>query len=168
MARSHGKLFSNVWRDEDWRNLTTDAQWLYMLLLSQPKLTLCGSLDIAVDRWARMNADATPESVTKALDELVNNYFVLVDHGTGELAIRTFAKHDLDTGRMNSNLAKGMWRAWEGLESAYLREMFVALVPEDLWRERLEEHAPNDAFDTRHEVLERAAQATSDRDRWSE
>lgn len=168
MARSHGKLFSNVWRDEDWRNLSSDAQRLYMLLLSQPKLTLCGSLDLAVDRWARMASDTTPEVITKALDELANNYFVILDNDTGELAIRTFAKHDLDTGRMNSNLAKGMWRAWEGMESAHLREMVVALLPDELWRDKLEEHAPDDAFDMRQDVMKRAMEATSDRDRWSE
>lgn len=152
MARKHGRIHTDAWRDEDWTRLTADAQRLYMLLLSQPKLSLCGTLDINVGRWSRMASDTTRESVEKALSELRDAWFVTVDDETEELAIRTFAKHDLAATRWNKNLAIGMWRAWEGIESELLRVSFVEGIPGELWTDWLAEHAPPMAVAMREKV----------------
>src|SRR5690554_2355669 len=139
MARSHGKVLAAIWRDDDWLKLTANAQRIYILLLSQPKVTLCGSLDLAEKRWARMASDTSVSDINAALLELSDASFIVADGITEELAIRSFAKHDLNTGRMNLNLAKGFWRAWEGLESEALRFFIMTEIPDDLW-EKLEEH----------------------------
>ena len=144
MARSHGKILASAWRDDDWLKLSANAQRVYMLLLSQPKLSLCGSLDMAEKRWARLARDTSVENINAGLLELSNAGFILADGITEELAIRTFVKHDISTGRMNSNLAKGFWRAWEGIESDVLREQILAEIPSDLW-DKLADHAHEDA-----------------------
>lgn len=145
MARSHGKILASAWRDDDWLKLTGNAQRVYLLLLSQPKMTLCGVLDMAERRWARMASDTSVSDINAALLELSDAGFIISDGVTEELAIRTFAKHDINAGRMNSNLAKGFWRAWDGIESDALRELILAEIPDDLW-DKLEEHAHEDAL----------------------
>lgn len=142
MARSHGKIHAEIWRDEDFRALTAEAQRLFFLLLSQPKLTLCGTLDMAVTKWAKLATNTTVETIETALFELEDAGLVVTDDG--ELAIRTFTKHDIAAGRFNSKLAKGLWSAWDRLDSDLLRKLVVAEVPDDLW-EKLEEHAPDSA-----------------------
>lgn len=145
MARSHGKVLAAIWRDDDWLKLSASAQRVYILLLSQPKVTLCGTLDLAEKRWARMASDTSLDDINAALLELSDASFIVADGITEELAIRSFTKHDLNTSRMNLNLAKGFWRAWEGLESETLRFFIMTEIPDDLW-EKLEEHAPDDAL----------------------
>ena len=148
MARSHGKILATVWRDPDWVKLSAHSQRLYLLLLSQPKLTLCGTLDLAVTKWARFADDTTPDTIECSLKELVLSDFVVVDLVTEEVAIRTFVRHDLNAGRMNKNLAIGFWRAWDGIESETLRDLIVSQIPADLWDD-MEEHAPFEALDIR-------------------
>jgi hypothetical protein len=151
MARSHGKILSSVWRDDDWLKLSANAQRTYILLLSQPKMTLCGTLDLAERRWARMAHDTSVDDINRGLLELQTDGFVIADGITEELAVRSFVRHDLNTGRMNGNLAKGFWRSWLGLESDVLRSVIVSEVPADLW-EKLEEHAPPEALDLWEEL----------------
>lgn len=151
MARSHGKILSSVWRDDDWLKLSANAQRTYVLLLSQPKMSLCGTLDLAERRWARMARDTSESDINAGLLELQNDGFIVADGVTEELTVRSFVRHDLNAGRMNGNLAKGFWRAWLGLESDVLREVIVSEVPGDLWA-KLEEHAPPEALDLWEEL----------------
>src|SRR5687768_6333645 len=100
MARSHGKILSSIWRDQSWLALTKDAKGLYVLLLSQPNLTLVGSLDLALGRWSTYSPDDTREDMQDALDELRDALFVIVDDHTDELLIRSFTAHDIDPNRV--------------------------------------------------------------------
>lgn len=144
MARSHAKILVQVWRDRDWTDLSRDAHWLYWLLLTQPKLTLVGSLEVTPGRWANLAAGTTREDVEAALGELRAARKVLVDDTTDELLIRTFTTHDLDPNRVNVNLAKGLWGQWGCIASDALRRIAVTLIPDSVW-EKLEPHAPSDA-----------------------
>lgn len=144
MARSHGKIHASIWRDPDWRALTGDAQRLYLLILSQPKLSLCGVIDHAPERWSATCSDWTLDRLSDALGELEDARYVLRDTDTGELAVRTFIRHDFDAGRWNRNLSKGVWSAWEAVESDELRHEIVHEMPVDIW-DRLAEHAPASA-----------------------
>jgi len=133
MARSYGRVLSTIWADTDWTNLTRGAQHTYMLLLSQPKLTLVGLLDYLPSRWARLATDSDLASVEADILELETSRFVLVDRHTDELLIRTFVRHDLRTIQANANLIKGMWGAWATIQSDRLRRAVVETMPEDLW-----------------------------------
>ena len=148
MARSHAKVYVRVWRDEEWRDLSMPAQWLYWCLLSQPRLTLVGSLEVQPGKWSHLAKRLSKDDVQAALDELVVTGKVLIDETTEELLIRAFTKNDLDPNRVNVNLAKGLWGQWGCIESHRLRIAAVDGMPDDLW-DKLAQHAPVDAVDIR-------------------
>ncbi len=133
MARKHALVLASIWTDPDWVTLTAAAQRTYMLLLSQPKLSLAGLLDYVPSRWARMAADTSLASVEAAIDELEASRFVLVDHDTDELLIRTFVKHDITTVLRNRNLLRGLWNAWAAIQSRQLQLETLRNVPASVW-----------------------------------
>ena len=149
MARSRASLHVDIWRNPDWLNLSSGAQRLYILILSQPKLSLCGSLDtIAPAKWATMAPDTDAAEIASHLGELEEARFVVLDHDTEELIVRSFTKHDLELTRLSANVVKGLWGHWKGIISRRLRSEVVRNCPDDVW-ERLEPHAPADAVQTR-------------------
>ncbi|MDN5854343.1 MAG: hypothetical protein L0K86_16115 [Actinomycetia bacterium] len=95
MAREHARILCSVWRpDSDFRTLTPDAQRLYFLLLSQRELNNAGVMPVMVNKWARCSAGTTSGDVEKALAELAEHRYVLVDWDTEELFVRTFMRND--------------------------------------------------------------------------
>lgn len=148
MARSHAKFYVRAWRDEEWRDLSALAQWLYWAFLTQPKLSLVGSLEVTPGKWSQLAKRLPKAEVQAALDELVIAGKVLLDQSTDELLIRAFCKNDLDPNRVNVNLAKGLWGQWACIESHRLRIAAIDGMPDPLW-EKLGQHAPEDAVDIR-------------------
>lgn len=131
MARTRATLWSAIWRDEDWTALTKAAQRLYFVLLSQPKLSTAGCLDLMPHRWTGLAADETPQALAADLDELQRHRFIVIDGD--ELVIRTFVANDLCAGTTNKNLLNGMWSAWEAIDSRRLRKVIVDNAPDAAW-----------------------------------
>jgi len=148
MPRSFGKVFASRNSDSDWRALSRDAQWLYDALISQTRLTLAGSLDLMPTRWAQLAAGTSVADVEAALDELASARFVAVDRDTEEVVVRTLVRHDLDAGRLNRNLVKGLWSAWTGIMSTTLRKVVVDNLPDIIW-EKSGTSAPDEALQMR-------------------
>jgi hypothetical protein len=95
MARSYGVLKTSAWDvGSDFRNLSTDGQWCYVMLLSQPQINNLGVLPFTPEKWGRLAGDMTRERVTRALAELAEARFVIVDVDAAELLVRTFIRHD--------------------------------------------------------------------------
>lgn len=69
MARNHAHLLTSIWANPDWVALSQSAQHTFLLLLSQPKLTRVGLLDVLPSRWSRLAADLTPDSIEGSLDD---------------------------------------------------------------------------------------------------
>jgi hypothetical protein len=95
--RKEARIFTSIWRDEDFLKLTPEAQRMYMLLLSQPELTMCGMLTLAENRWMRSAAGLTKAKVRDALTQLTQSEprpFVLVDYATDEVLVRAFVRRD--------------------------------------------------------------------------
>lgn len=132
MARSHGKILASIWQDRDFKALSAEAQRMYFVLLSQPKLSLVGVLDYQPVKWSKLASDTTPDSMHAAIDWLEDKRYVLIDRDTDELLIRTFVVHDLT--RLNVNLVKGVWSAWKAVESPLLRLQIVHSLPEGVWK----------------------------------
>lgn len=139
MARSHGVLFTSIWDDDDFIALPALAQRIYALLISQKKLTLIGLLDYLPSRWARLAPDTTIDDIDRGVTQLATSpsRFVIVDHDTDELLIRTLVKHDVVRTLTNSNIIKGLWRAWDSIESRQLRLEAVRAIPDQIWTSRL-------------------------------
>lgn len=94
MARDHARIDVHIWADEDWKALSPLAKLLYLQLISQPRLSYAGLLDLAVKRWARAHPDMSISELRAALSELDNARFVVVDQDTEEVLVRTYIRND--------------------------------------------------------------------------
>lgn len=123
MARDHARVRLDIWTDDDWRDLTPGAQWLYVHLLTSPTLTFAGVADWRPARITGHAAGLTPDVVFGWAVELQAGEFVLIDENTEEALIRSFVKHD---GLMRSpNMAKALARDHGTISSPVLRAVLV-------------------------------------------
>lgn len=118
-GRSYSRFKLEAWTQPEWRALTSSAQRLYMLLLTQPTLTAAGCLPRQPRKWAQLAADTTVESIEQALAELAEARYVLLDDDTEEVLIRTFIHHDGWVA--NVRRAKAVESAVSRIESTGLR-----------------------------------------------
>jgi hypothetical protein len=106
MARDHARIQVAIWSDPDFRALNASAQRMYLVILSQPRLSYCGTLDYLPSRLAVLAADETADDVESAIKALEHARYVVVDRDTHELLVRTFVRHD---GLLGSpNMVKAM------------------------------------------------------------
>ncbi|MEV6448476.1 hypothetical protein [Amycolatopsis sp. NPDC051716] len=119
MARDHARIYVRIWNDEDFRELSLPAKMLYLQLMSQQKLSYAGVLDLAMKRWAGPHPDLDTPEVRAALDELDYARFVVVDHDTEELLVRTFIRND--ELYKQPNVLRGALRVAFDIESPKLR-----------------------------------------------
>jgi hypothetical protein len=118
--RSHGRIESSIWQDGDFRALSTDAQWLYMALLSQTDLSLAGVVHLSRVRWAKLADDMTPERLDDALKALDAGRFLVVDLDDEEVLIRSFARRE--TQWANPKRRGGYKAALDMVNSAFIRD----------------------------------------------
>lgn len=120
MAREFAKVYTSLWADRDFISLSADAQRIYLMLISQDSLSRCGVTTIAMNRWVGMASDSPRERVQDGLRELVEAKFVLADHSTDELLVRSFVKND--GGWKSPNIALAIASAARAIVSPTLRE----------------------------------------------
>lgn len=128
MARSYARISIDIWLDRDFRTLSMEAQWLYMVILSQANLSLAGVVAYTPGRWAAYATSLEPRDIDKALDELGAARYVLVDNSTAEVAVRTHLVHDVNLN--NSNLARAAARDLAMVISEDLRTALVDGLPD--------------------------------------
>ena len=88
------KLQRSIWTDTDFTALSDKAQWVYLMLISQPDMTHVGIVPYMPARWCRLTLTATLESTLAATLELVERNYVVIDEETGELWVRSYLVHD--------------------------------------------------------------------------
>lgn len=93
MAQKFAQIQLRIWVDKDFLALSSDAQRLYFLLLSQEDRGPSGLLSLRARRWAGLSADGTVEKVMAALAELDDASFLVVDTETAEVLVRTFIRN---------------------------------------------------------------------------
>lgn len=149
MAREEARVFTSIWRDEQFRAYTANAQRLFLFLLSQPDLTYCGTLALRERKWAGTAAGLTVAEVTGGLAELAasaagnpsgnpspnpsetpspdpsaNGALVVFDEDTEELLIRSLIR--LDGVWKIPNLMLSARRSAALIESPKLRAVMLA------------------------------------------
>jgi hypothetical protein len=139
-------ILCSIWHDEEFVALPAGVQRVYFLLLSQPGLTLAGKLDYSPKRWGRRAPDTSTADIEDAVATLEQAGFVIVDHDTEELLIRTFVRHDLGPHRLSAPTVKGFWNAWRLIESAHIRAQVLEALPADTWG-KLKPLAPPEAME---------------------
>jgi hypothetical protein len=93
-ARRFGKTPMTRWAEKSWTDLTADAQWLYMHLMSQPTTDTAGVFPIRVTKWAKAAADMAVERVRAAARLLTERGWIAADGDTEEGLIRNYIRDD--------------------------------------------------------------------------
>ena len=94
MPRSESRFKVTIWSDRDFTALTIEDQRNYMMLVSQPTISLCGVVPITWGRWESSAPDCTSDALRASFDRLESSRFIIVDYGTDELFVRSFLRHD--------------------------------------------------------------------------
>jgi len=126
----HVRLKASIWLDDDFTSLAVIAQWLYVLIISQPGLTLCGVVQPSFKRWATFAPEITAEDIQKAALILQERGFIDVDDETDELLVRSFVRHGVAL--ESTNAIVGMSRAFETIHSKVLRKVVIEELGKDL------------------------------------
>lgn len=122
--RHYAQLATSIWRPGDeFSQLSVTAQWVYIMLISQPDISAAGVLPLALKRWSARAKDCSPELIMGALRELAEHRFVVFDENTEEVLVRTFVKWD--NGYRNSKRRPVILRAAEQVESLVLRRVLA-------------------------------------------
>lgn len=132
MARTHARLLCEIWQDDDFTSLPAGAQRLYLYLLSQPRLSLVGLLDLTPRRWANAAPDLDEATIGEAFEVLCRTRFVLCDDQTQEVLIRSYVRYD--GAHKSWQLTKAMWGAWKTIQSDFLKLSVLYELPDESWQ----------------------------------
>ena len=94
MARAFGRILSSIWDDDDFLDLDEGQQRLYMFLVSQRNLNHAGLLQMTFKKWARKAKGLTVAQIVERLDQLDDAGFVVLDHDTEEVLVRSLVRRD--------------------------------------------------------------------------
>lgn len=94
MVREFSKMNLSINQDADWRKLPPPAQHLYMTLWNHPSLNYCGVVDWRPGRLAALSEGWLTEDVEESADCLEARLFVVIDHDTEELLVRSWVRFD--------------------------------------------------------------------------
>lgn len=132
MARNHARIFTAIWKDPDFRRLDQNAQHAYLTLVSQEALSYCGRLDYIPSRVADLTEGLTAARVRAAMRSLERARYVVIDHKTHELLVRSFIRHDGVLKRRN--MGNAVARALGLVISQHIREAILTELAR-LWAE---------------------------------
>lgn len=122
MAREFAKTRLTIWSDDDFTDLSPEAQHLYFVLKTS-SLSYCGVGDWRPGRLAKRARDWTEERVRAAAAELIEQLYILVDESTEEVLVRSFIRHDEVL--KQPTLAVSMANAHADIASPILRRAVV-------------------------------------------
>jgi hypothetical protein len=128
VARTHSRIYTSIWTDDDFRRLPKEAQRAYFMLVSQPAINNCGVLPYVPRKWAKLAADENEHALGDALADLADRRFIVLDEDTDELLIRTFIKHDRI--REQPNLKTSATRQFTEIESRSIRWVLLDEYPD--------------------------------------
>lgn len=121
--RDRANINTNLWTDQDWRDVPKTAKYLYMLLLTHPTLNYAGVADWRPARLAAMSPDDTADDVRRDAEALQDARFIFIDEDTEEVLIRSFLRHD---GLLKQpKLSISMVNAFAGIASKQVRQVVV-------------------------------------------
>ena len=123
MAHEYAKVNVAIWGDQDWKQLTRDEHWLYFLLWTHPKTNAAGVADWRPGRLASHAAQTTAHDVERIAASLQAKRFILVDHDTEEVLIRSYIKHDQRLKQPNASVTVA--NAYSATASLNLQRVIV-------------------------------------------
>ncbi len=134
MAREYAQIKLAIWADDDWRDLSPLARYLYLTLLTSPTLSHCGVADWRPARIGALNGMDLDEVEANG-SELIETLYLVVDHESEEALIRSFVRND---GLMKQpKMAVAMVSAHAAVASQEIRGVIIHEL------KRLREDYPN-------------------------
>jgi hypothetical protein len=123
LAREHARIQTAIWLDDDFLDLTPNAQHLYLVLTTQMNLTFCGGANWHSGGVAQLAKGWTPVDVEMAAEELSEHLYIIIDEDTGEVLVRSFIRND---GLLASpNISKAMYRVFGDIGSRLIKHVIV-------------------------------------------
>jgi hypothetical protein len=123
MAREHARIQTAIWLDDDFLDLTPEAQHLYLVVTTQMSLNFCGVTAWHPGRISQLAHGWTVAKVESAAAELSTGLYLVIDEVTGEVLVRSFIRND---GLLASpNIAKAMFRKFSEIGSRAIRGVVV-------------------------------------------
>lgn len=123
LAREHARIQTSIWIDDDFLDLTREAQHLYFVMTTQMTLNFCGVTTWHAGRISQLAAGWTVAEVEESAAELSERLYLVIDETTGEVLVRSFIRND---GLLGSpNIAKAMYRTFSEIGSRTLRGVVV-------------------------------------------
>ena len=123
MAREHANIRNDIWNDDEFRDLSAQAQLLYLQLLTSATLSYAGVADWRPKRLAALSRGRTVDEVEGAAEELIAGLYIVIDDETEEVLLRSFLKHD---GLLQKpNVSKAMVTAHGQVYSMTLKGVIV-------------------------------------------
>lgn len=119
MARDHARVLTRIWSDPEFRALTAGEQRTYLMVLSEQALSYAGVAPLTVRRWSQQATDTPEKVLRKHLDRLHDTRFLVVDHDSEEVLVRSFMRQDRVM-RL-PNVAKAARAAYLGVQSLVVR-----------------------------------------------
>lgn len=155
MAREHARIQTAIWLDDDFLDLTVEAQHLYLVLTTQMTLSFCGVTTWHPGRISQLAAGWTVGRVETAAEELSERAYIVIDEVTGEVLVRSFIRND---GLLASpNITKAMYRTYAEIGSRVIRSVVVHEL------KRLKEEQPLlKGWDVCADLLNKRSAAPSD------
>lgn len=123
MARSFAKLYVGIWSDERFKDLSSQAQRLYIYLFGHQRLDNAGTLVWQPTVAARSAPDLTQDIIDQAMTELRQQRFIILDEDTGLLAVRSYVRNDQTLANQKNTTA--FVKAWETLDSEMLKSVIA-------------------------------------------
>ena len=169
-GRDYAQVLLSVHRDDDFLRLSIDAQWLYVMLLSSPKLSHVGVMEWHPKRLSLLSPNCTPEIIENAGQELFDSRFILIDRRTDELCIKSFIKYDktinntkIATSTIVADYAKVTSRVIQGFVIFMLQHLRAEYPLLGVWRVESVSDAlaePSFSFDAASQMLTNFEQLT--------
>lgn len=123
MARETANVQISLWGNPEWKGLGVMEQWLYLHLVSHPKLSYAGVTDWFPKRLAASSAGLSADQVEEAARGLQEARFVYIDEATDEVLVRSFLRHD---GLLRQpKLSVSMVNAFSGIASLNIQKIVV-------------------------------------------
>lgn len=92
--RTHGRVGTDLWNEDSYRDLTCEEQWAYEFALLQPGLNRCGVVDYRPAKWAKLAKGLTPKRLDGLFRRINQSRHVVLDADFEELLVRTYVRHD--------------------------------------------------------------------------
>lgn len=127
MAREYARTHISIAEDEDFEDLTADAQWLYLrVMIPDPSLNHCGVIDWRPNRLVTKARGMTIDRILNAAGELEEREYARFDLATEEALVRTYIRSDELL--RNPKMAACVVKAYRATASKTLRAVVVSEV----------------------------------------